>query len=85
MNLLEDHADGCIACEPLLSNRTPYRCLRGGLLRRLVLRDALLHDDGKVWSTKTYGPPARLDIPTQYWAVIATLRLDYWYWYGHYP
>jgi len=51
MNIFESHVDGCAACEPLLFNRKPTYCRRGGLLEDLVIRDFLVGGDGRVYST----------------------------------
>lgn len=75
MNLLENHAERCVTCEPLLYNRKPPFCRRGCLLEDLVLRDFIVKEDGRVYSTeKERGHLVRVEVPDQYYAIIALLE-----------
>jgi hypothetical protein len=75
MNLLESHADRCVACEPLLYNRKPHFCRRGCILEDLVLRDLMVKEDGRIYSTeREHGYLVRVEVPFHYWAVTALLE-----------
>jgi hypothetical protein len=74
LNLLENHAERCAACEPLLHNKYPSYCRRGRCLERLVLQD-LIVKDGFIYSTnRERGYPVRIEVARHYWAVFALLE-----------
>lgn len=80
MNLLENHAERCRACRPLLTNHIPNYCRRGQMLENLVLRDFTVGVDGRVYSTleeRVRGEWVRrvqVEISQHYWAVRASLE-----------
>ena len=75
INLLENHAERCIACEPLLHDQMPSHCRRGEILETLVLRDFVVKQDGHIYSVhKERDYAVRVELRSHYWAVRALLR-----------
>jgi len=80
INLLENHADRCMMCEPLLRNRVPSKCRRGEILEGLVLGHFVARRDGYIYSKrKERQCLVRVEMASHYWAVFALLQqVDGW-------
>jgi hypothetical protein len=75
MNLLENHALRCRACEPLLQARQPFFCLRGRQLENRILDDLYMRRDGRVYSTDTKGGcRIRIEVASHFCTVFTVLQ-----------
>jgi hypothetical protein len=75
INLLENHAERCSACRPLLYNGSPWHCHRGRRIENLVLDDLVIDRKGRIYSTsKEGGHYVQVEIARHYDAVHTLLR-----------
>jgi hypothetical protein len=75
MNLLENHAERCSACRPLLYNESPWHCSLGQRIENLVLNDFVLDRKGRIHSTLEDGEyHIQVEIARHYDAVHTLLR-----------
>lgn len=80
MNMLEHHVERCMACEPMLYGDIPFRCHRGSLLERPILYSFRVKRDGTICSTDgDFNCDVRVEISSDYWAVIGLLKQVYPY------
>jgi hypothetical protein len=74
MNLLEEHVERCILCEPEIGGQIPLFCRSGRQLRSLIQRTFMIFEDGLIYSTSDeYGPAIRVEISIHYCTVLRIL------------